>query len=591
MKLSDFVFKFLEDKNVDSVFTVSGGGAIHLCDSLGRSESIKYYCCHHEQAVSMAAEGYTRTSGRPGVCLVTSGPGGTNAITGAACAWADSIPQIIISGQVYLHQTIGESGLRQLGVQESNIIDLVKPITKYAEMVKDPEDILHHLEKAWELATTGRPGPVWLDIPGDIQNAQIDPDTLKVVQGSVIEVEEESIEQEVRQVVEWLKCARRPMLHIGQGVRISKAGNLLLKLLDQLPIPLATTWNATDVIDSEHPCFVGRPGVFSERAANFIVQNADLHIAIGTRLPFMVTGYNAKDFARESKRVMVDIDPKETKKKSLDVHLKIVSDAGRFLSCLMELLTEENQIDSEWLGRCQALRNRYPIVDPQYSQQEEWVNSYYFIQMLSDALDSEAAVMTDMGLSFVGTHQAFKIKKGQVVCTNSGHAPMGWGLPAAIGSCVARNGRKTICISGEGGLMMNIQELSTAMHHSMPIKLFIYNNGGYLTIKQTQQLGFEGRLMGADYESGLSFPSFEPIALAHGFSYSCFSNNRQLDEGLRGFLDSEEAGICELLIDPEQPQIPKAISVKQEGGIKSTPVYEDLYPFLSSDEYERITLK
>ena len=231
------------------------------------------------------------------------------------------------------------------------------------------------------------------------------------------------------------------------------------------------------------------------------------------------------------KGVMVDIDPKETKKESLDVHLKIVSDAGRFLSCLMELLTEENQIDSEWLDRCGELRNRYPIVDPKYSLQEDWVNSYYFIQMLSDALDSEAAVMTDMGLSFVGTHQAFKIKKGQVVCTNSGHAPMGWGLPAAIGSCVARNGRKTICISGEGGLMMNIQELSTAMHHSMPIKLFIYNNGGYLTIKQTQQLGFEGRLMGADYESGLSFPSFEPIASAHGFSYSCFSNNRQLDEG------------------------------------------------------------
>ena len=268
---------------------------------------------------------------------------------------------------------------------------------------------------------------------GDIQNAQIDPDTLKVVQGSVIEVEEESIEQEVRQVVEWLKCARRPMLHIGQGVRISKAGDLLLKLLDQLPIPVATTWNATDVIDSAHPCFVGRPGVFSERAANFIVQNADLHIAIGTRLPFMVTGYNAKDFAREAKRVMVDIDPKETQKESLDVHLKVVSDAGRFLSSLMELLPEENQIDSEWLDRCQTLRNRYPIVDPKYSLQEDWVNSYYFIQMLSDALDSEAAVMTDMGLSFVGTHQAFKIKKGQVVCTNSGHAPMGWGLPAAIG--------------------------------------------------------------------------------------------------------------------------------------------------------------
>jgi len=539
----------------------------------------------------MAAEGYARTSGRPGVCLVTSGPGGTNAITGTACAWADSVPQIIISGQVYLHQTIGESGLRQLGVQETNIIDLVKPITKYAEMVRDPEDILLHLEKAWDLATTGRPGPVWLDIPGDIQNANIDPDTLKGGQRSAIEIEGNCIEQEVRRVAEWLKSARRPMLHIGQGVRLSKADDLLLKLLDRLSIPVATTWNATDVIDSAHPCFVGRPGVFSERAANFIVQNADLHIAIGTRLPFMVTGYNAKDFAREAKRVMVDIDPKETEKESLDVHLKVVSDAGRFLSSLMELLPEENQIDSEWLDRCQTLRKRYPIVDPQYSLQEKWVNSYYFIHLLSDALDSEASVMTDMGLSFVGTHQAFKIKKGQVVCTNSGHAPMGWGLPAAIGSCVARNGQKTICISGEGGLMMNIQELSTAMHHGLPIKLFIYNNGGYLTIKQTQQLGFEGRLMGADHGSGLSFPSFDLIASAYGFSYCRFSNNRQLEEGLSGFLDSEEAGICELLIDPEQPQIPKAISVKQEGDRKSVPVYEDLFPFLSSDEFERITLK
>jgi len=591
MKLSEFVFQFLESKGVDSVFTVSGGGAIHLCDSLGRSNKIKYYCCHHEQAVSMAAEGYARTAGRPGVCLVTSGPGGTNTITGAACAWADSIPQIIISGQVYLNQTIGNSGLRQLGVQESNIIDLVKPITKYAVMVRDPQDILKHLEAAWRLATTGRPGPVWLDIPGNIQSAEIDPDLLEHEEEPLFENRQESLRSQISVISNWLKEAQRPILHVGHGVRIAKAMGLLSELLDLYPLPVLTTWNATDVIDSSHPCFVGRPGAFAERGANFAVQNSDLYISIGTRLPFMVTGYNSKDFAREAKRVMIDIDPRELNKDSLDIHLKIEADAGEFLKLFKDQLPPKEMLNPEWLGKCQNLRKVYPVVQASYKKQEKWVNSYYFTQLLSEVLGPDDAIMTDMGLSFVGTHQAFQVKKGQVICTNSGHAPMGWGLPATIGSCVAREGRRTVCISGEGGMMMNIQELSTAMHHHMNIKIFIYNNGGYLTIKQTQQLGFEGRLMGADYESGLSFPSFKHIAEANSFKYTRFSNNKEVEQGLDSFVNSDGPGICEIMVDPEQPQIPKAISVKEVDGEKKAPVYEDLYPFLDQEEFDQISLK
>jgi len=585
IRLADYVVEFLEDLGVRTVFTVSGGGSIFLCDALAQAKHLTYYCCHHEQAVSIASEGYARCSGDLGVAMVTTGPGGTNSVTGVAGAWIDSTPQLTISGQVYLQQTIGASGVRQLGVQEINIIDIVKPITKYAVMVTDPQQIRYHLEKAVYLTTSGRPGPAWVDIPADIQNAKIDPNLLSGFEPESTEVQfVDGIDEAVREVADMLLRAKRPLLHAGQGVRLAGAQEALLRFAERHNLPVATTWNATDIIDSSHPLFVGRPGAFAERGANFVVQNADFYLALGSRLPFMVTGYNSKDFARNAKRVMVDIDPTESNKECLDLHVKVQADVGHFLGILEKTVPPDWRIDSTWIKQCQAWRQKYPIVLPEYRTQLRWVNSYYFIELLSEALDAQAVVVTDMGLSFVGTHQAFRVKSGQRVFTNSGHAPMGWGLPATVGACLAAGKAQTVCLSGEGGLMMNVQELATVMHNQLPIKLFIYNNGGYLTIKQTQQLGFEGRLMGSTPDSGISFPDFGVIAQAHRISYRRFENNTDLQNGLAGFLEEEGPGICELMIDPEQPQIPKSINKRRADGTTEPTVFEDLYPFLDGEE-------
>lgn len=591
MRVADYVMDWLATKGVDTIFTVSGGGSIILCDALAQAKDIRYICCHHEQAVATAAEGYTRACGKIGVGLVTTGPGGTNAITGTTGAWIDSIPQIMISGQVYLKQTIADSGVRQLGVQEINIIDLVQPVTKYAVMIDDPSTIRYHLERAYHLAVTGRPGPVWLDIPADIQNAKIYPASLEgfdVEQGA--ETPQIS-DAQIKEVADKLMASERPLLHVGQGVRSPDAQAALLELVDKHNIPVATTWNATDVISSSHPNFVGRPGAFAERGANFNIQNSDFYLAVGSRLPFMVTGYNSKDFARNAFRVMVDIDPAEINKESLDVHLRLNSDAADFLRKLNAALPDTWRATSEWLEICQNLRSKYPIVLPEYRTQEKWVNSYYFIEQLSDALEDDAVVVTDMGLSFVGTHQAFKVKAGQRVYTNSGHAAMGWGLPATIGAAMASEGKSIICLTGEGGLMMNIQEFATIMHNKTPIKMFIYNNGGYLTIKQTQQLGFEGRLMGSTPESGISFPDFSDIAKAHGIPYTDAHTNTEMTSKLVDFLNQPGPAICELFIDPEQPQCPKAINKRNPDGTTQATTFEDLHPFLPEDEVKQNLLE
>ena len=584
VRLADYVMEWLKTKGVDTVFTVSGGGSIFLCDALAQAEGLNYVCCHHEQAVAMATEGYTRASGRIGVGLVTTGPGGTNAVTGTACAWIDSIPQFFISGQVYLKQTIADTGLRQLGVQEVNIVDIVAPITKYAIMVEDKETIKFHLEKAYHLAVSGRPGPVWIDIPADIQNAQIDPATLTSFEVEAGYNPPEVSDGDLEIVAHRLMNCTRPLIHVGQGVRSPKAQKALLQLVERHGLPVATTWNATDVIDSSHPNFVGRPGAYAERGANFIVQNTECYLAVGTRLPFMVTGYDAKDFARRAYRIMVDIDPAEISKDSLDIDLPLKGDAAAFFEGLARVLPDDWRLDPSWLEACQNMRAKYPIILPEYKTQEEWINSYYFIDRLSEILDRDSVVVTDMGLSFVGTHQAFRVKAGQRIFTNSGHAPMGWGLPATIGAAMAAPGKTIICLAGDGGIMLNIQELATVMHNKIPLKVFIYNNDGYLTIKQTQQLGFEGRLMGSTPESGLSFPDFAGIAEAHAIKFKRVRTNTELDGMLADFIAEPGPAICELIMDPEQPQIPKTINKRNPDGSIQPTALEDMYPFLDPEE-------
>ena len=585
IRLADYVVKFLERKKIDTIFTVSGGGSIFLCDALYSSKKIKYISHHHEQAASFAAESYARAKNDVGCCFITTGPGGTNTLTGVCSAWIDSVPVIFISGQVFLNQTIQKTKKRQIGVQEINIIDIAKPITKFSKMIIDANSINFYLEKAYSIAKSGRPGPVFLDIPADIQNTMIDE---KKVSKDKYKAPKENfnIDSKLDLVIKKLKNSKRPLIHLGHGVKLSEAQKLVKIFFNKFKIPFVVTWNADDIINSNHKMYCGRPGAFGERGSNFIVQNCDFYLSLGTRLPYMVTGYNAKKFAAKAKfKVMVDIDPNELNKTDLKIDLKIKSDAKFFLKKLFDKLKKYN-FSNEWLDYCQSIRKKYPILLKKMIDEKTYVNSYYFVKTLSRYTKKYDSIITDMGFSFTTTHQALDVKDDQDFFTNSGHAPMGWGLPAAIGAYYSKKKSKAnlICLTGEGGFQMNIQELATTMHHKIPIKIFIFNNGGYLTIKQTQILGFNGRIMGADNSSGLSFPNYKHIAKSHKMSYQKIKNHKDLGNNIRDILKSKNATICELIMNPNEEQIPKAINRRNDAG-KSIPTdFEDMYPFLPREE-------
>ncbi len=585
IRLADFIIKFLEKKKIDTVFTVSGGGSIFLCDALYKAKKIKYISHHHEQAASFAAESYARAKNDVGCCFVTTGPGGTNSLTGVSSAWIDSVPVIFISGQVFLNQTIKKTQKRQIGVQEINIIDIVKPITKFSKMITDANSINFYLEKAYSIATSGRPGPVFLDIPADIQNAMVD--ERKILKKKFKASKDNFIiNSKIDLLIKKLKNSKRPLIHLGHGIKLSKSQIIIKSFFNKHKIPFVVTWNADDIINSNHKMYNGRPGAFGERGSNFIVQNCDFYLSIGTRLPYMVTGYNAKRFANKAKyKVMVDIDPKELSKSDLKIDLKIKSDAKYFIKKLLSKLKGYNHSD-EWLNYCKNIRKKYPILIKKMIKEKKYVNSYYFVKTLSNCTKKNDIIITDMGFSFTTTHQALDVKDKQKFFTNSGHAPMGWGLPAAIGSYYSdkRFNSNLICLTGEGGFQMNIQELATIMHNKIPVKIFIFNNGGYLTIKQTQILGFKGRIMGADKNSGLTFPDYSEIAKSHKFSYQKIYNHKNLKSKINKILSSNKATMCELIMNPNEEQIPKAINRRNNLG-KSIPTeFEDMYPFLPRKE-------
>ena len=582
ISVSDYVIKFIEKQKIKNVFTVSGGGSISLCDALQRSKKINYVCCHHEQAASFAAEGYARKNNSLGCALVTTGPGGTNTLTGVSSAWIDSNPVIFISGQVFLNQTIKNSKKRQIGVQEIDIVSLVKPVTKYAVLVKDPHHIKYHLEKALHLSQEGRPGPVWIDIPADIQSAKIDEKKLVNYKPVSKKKNDSKNYNQIKKIAKLLALSKRPIIHIGQGVRLSKAHKIFKKFIDKNKIPFVQTWNADDLIEASHPMNMGKPGAFGSRYSNFIIQNSDFYLSIGTRLPYMVTGYNSRDFARAAKtKVMVDIDKFELAKKDMKIDFKICCDAKLFISKLNYYFKKQRQID-KWVSYCNRLKKNFPLLDKKNYNNKNYVNSYRFINTLSANLPSSSTIVTDMGFSFTTTHQVFLNKKNQSLFTNSGHAPMGWGLPAAVGA--ASNHKKfneTICLTGEGGFQMNLQELATVMHHKIPLKIFIFNNGGYLTIKQTQILGFKGRLMGSTKSSGITFPDYSKIASSHNINYFKIYNHKKLKDKIKKMLMIKKPIICELMMDPNEEQIPKAINRKNKDGKSVPTVFEDMYPFLN----------
>lgn len=587
MKLSDYIFSFIADSGIKEVFAVCGGGAMHLVDSCGRNERLKYIAVHHEQAAAMAAEAYARISGSPGAALVTSGPGGTNTITGLVGAWIDSIPVIFVSGQVTGDTLIKDTGLRQFGIQEADITDIVRPITKYAVTVTDPATIRYHLEKALYLAVSGRPGPVWLDIPLDVQSKLVCHAQMRSFKPPAEEkTKERGIRAQIRECIRLLKKARRPVLICGYGVRLAKAERELRRLIERLNIPVVSSWTGSDLIPFEHGLFIGRSGIMGDRAGNFTVQNSDLLLIIGSRMSIPQVGYNYATFAREAKKIMVDIDDAELRKPSLKPDLPIKADAGEFIRGLITGLEESKAgINAgSWLKRCRGWKKRYPVVLPEYGKLKDKVNSFYFIDVLSKKLGPDAVVVTDMGTSFTCTMQTFKVKEGQRLFTSSGHASMGFGLPGAIGACFASGKKKTICISGDGGLQMNIQELQTVVHNKLPIILFVLNNSGYLSIKLMQQNHF-GKYVGSEPDSGVSCPDIIKVGAAYGIGARRIRNNKELHAHIDEVLSEKGPYICEIMMPENQQLIPRVSSLKKPDGTITAKPLEDLYPFLSREEF------
>jgi len=589
IKVSDFIADFLANHQdtANTVFMVSGGGNMHLIDSLGREENLNFVCNHNEQACTYASEGYSRTSNKIGLAYVTTGPGGTNAITGVYSAWVDSIPTLTISGQVKFETTIASDPslkLRQLGDQEVNIIELVKPITKYAVMITDKRDIKYHLQKALYEAKQGRPGPVWLDIPLDIQGAMVDTNDLYDFKPD----KELVFDTKIDKFMELLQSAKRPVIIAGNGISLSGAQESFVKLLNKLKIPVVGTFARYDIIKYDHELFFGRYGTVGNRMANFTVQNSDLVIAIGARMNIRAVSYNWEFFAREAKKIMVDIDKAEMSKHTLEIDLAIESDAKVFIEELSAKL-ESTDIPQfqEWIDKCQTYKNNFPIIVKERQEVEDFVDSYNFFYTISQCTKSNDVYVFGNGTACVSSYQSLKLYDNQKVIVNSGCAAMGYDLPAAIGAAYASSQSNIICVTGEGSLQMNIQELQTIIHNQLPIKLFVLNNGGYISIRNTQNGFFKGHKVGADAESGVSFPDTIKLAKAYGFQTFKIENQQNLKEEIQKVLKIDGPVVCEIILSPEEKMQPKLSSeIKPDGKMISKPL-EDMFPFLDRDVFKK----
>ncbi|MCF7843474.1 thiamine pyrophosphate-binding protein [Candidatus Gracilibacteria bacterium] len=589
-KLSDFIVDHIVDLGVKHVFMISGGGNMHLVNSFGSNEKIDYVCNHHEQACAISAEAYARVNENLGVCLVTTGPGATNTITGVVGAWLDSIPTLYISGQVKCADIGHTSGLRALGVQEVNTIGTIKDITKYSVMITRPEKIKYHLEKAIFLAKSGRPGPVWLDIPLDVQNAMVDIENLESFdyKKENLEIKPEGLflSKNVSAVIEMVKKSERPIIIAGHGIRLALARKEFSELVDLLKIPVITAMSAHDLVTTDNNLFAGRHGSFGDRAGNFAVQNADLIITIGARNHLWNVGYQYELFARNAKNVVVDIDKDELSKKTLKPDLPILSDAKEFIKeMILQLKGDSVGNFSNWNTRCLNWRTKYPVLTDEYINQKEHVNSYYFTDVLSDLMKEGEQIVLANGTAFTGTLQAIKIKKDQRVHYNVGCASMGWCLPAAIGVFFAGKPERVILVTGDGSIMMNLQELQTIKHHNLPIKIFLLNNNGYLAIKNTQNSFFNGHVVAATPETGVSFPDFEGIANAFGLGYEKIENHNETEFKVKKVLDSSGPVLCEIFMDQNQTLYPKVSSLKREDGTILSKPLEDMFPFLDREEF------
>jgi acetolactate synthase-1/2/3 large subunit len=588
MKLSDYVFEFIARQGVKHVFMLPGGGAMHLNDSLGHHPGLEFVSNLHEQASAMAAETYAKATDGLGVAHFTTGPGSTNAITGVAGAYLDSTPCLYISGQVKRPDMKANTGVRQMGVQEVDIVSIVKPITKYAVTILDPDSIRYHLEEAVYIATTGRPGPVWIDIPLDVQAATIDEGELRgfsppANDGAFVPA---NLRELVAQTIELLNGAERPILLIGNGVRLARAKNEFMELIERLGIPLLTTWLAVDLLPYDYPLLVGRPGTVAPRGVNFALQNSDLFISIGSRVDFTITGYAPDRLARGAKKIMVDVDPAEIGKLRDYIDVPICSDARVFMR---EVLAQADAIRpvnrSPWLARCREWKDKYPVVLPEHRKPEQLVSTYYLAEILSEELkEDELIVSGSSGAGIEIFQHALKLKKGQRLFHTTALGAMGYGLPAAIGACIGSGRRETICVDGDGGIQLNIQEFATVERLQLPIKFFILNNDGYSSIRTSQQRWF-GRLTAADATSGLTLPDITKVAAAYGLATATIEDQTNLRADVRAVLDRSGPVVCNVMCQADEARVPSLASAQRaDGSLVSKPL-EDLWPFLDRGEF------
>ncbi len=584
VKVAKYIADFVAEHGVEHVFTVTGGGAMHLNDAFGHHPKLKSIYDHHEQACAIAAEGYTRISGKLAVVCVTSGPGGTNAITGVLGGWLDSIPMFVVSGQVKRETTIRARNLdmRQLGDQEYDIVASVKPMTKYAEMVLDPNDIRYHLEKAWYLCKNGRPGPVWIDVPLDVQAALVEADDLKGFDGPYDEkpVYDTSLTEGI---LKHLKEAKRPVIFAGTGIRLANALPEFLEFVEKMKIPVVTAWNAHDVLPDDNPYFCGRPGTVGTRGGNFVVQNSDCLLVLGCRLNIRQISYNYQSWAQNAYKMVVDIDKRELDKPTVKVDYPIWADLKDVLVELNKQTIDFKHI--EWLNWANGVNKKYPAALPEYYK-SEILNPYVFVKEFTSGLKEGDKIICGNGSACVIGFQAVVIKEHTRIFSNSGCAAMGYGFPAAIGACVEENGKRVICLDGDGSFQMNLQELQTVVYNKLNLKILYLNNNGYHSIRQTQTNLFKGQpLVGVCDGNGVSFPDMEKIAWAYGIPYIKVTKIEDIMKLLE-VMDEDGPLFAEIVVDVAQNFAPKLSSKVLSDGKIVSPEIDDMFPFLERDEYE-----
>jgi acetolactate synthase-1/2/3 large subunit len=590
-KGADIVADFLERHQMRHVFGIVGAGNAHLVDAIGRKGYTEFVCVHHEQAACMAIQTYYRVTGRPAAAILTTGGGSTNGLTGVVSAWMDSLPTIMISGNENSRFTREDNPLRIWGVQGYDSTALVRKVTKYAKRVMDPVNVAYELGKAYYIAQHARPGPCWIDIPMDIQAAPVDSAKLAKFEPDAdpdvrcVPPDPARIKDAVAQVLDLLRGAARPVLWLGQGIRLSGAVHVVESLLGALGVPTLVSWSGIDMVDSEHPLVYGRAGVYGQRCANFVLQNADLVVAIGTRLAIPQVGYALDELARAAKLIVVDVDEAEATKHGARVALPVVADAGVFIKTVLNTLGSSRMTaPKDWIAQCDAYRHRYPWVGPEHADQPPFLNSYRFMDMLVRYFKPDQVVVTDVGPGLMSGHQVIKIKPGQRLMTSTGLGEMGYGLPGAIGASFARDRGEVMCLTGDGGMMLNLQELQTIVHHRLPIKLIIFNNDGYLMIKHTQNSLFAGRHVAVDRASGVSCPDFSALATAFGLPAYQIRDEKDFDRVIPQVQAESGPVVCEVFMHPEQPYVPKlSLAPRADGSIVSPPL-EDLSPLLPRDE-------